>query len=67
MKLSEELRSKKSRDNRELLNRAADRIDELEELLKDLLLEVISFADKTEPIAEKVLETLVPTKKGGAE
>ena len=30
MKLSEELRTKKSRDNRELLDRAADRIDELE-------------------------------------
>ena len=30
MKLSEELRTKKSRDNRELLDRAADRIEELE-------------------------------------
>ena len=30
MKLSEELRSKPSRDNRALLDRAADRIDELE-------------------------------------
>ena len=30
MTLSEELRKKPSRDNRELLNRAADRIDELE-------------------------------------
>ena len=30
MKLSEELRNKKSRDNRALLDRAADRIDELE-------------------------------------
>ena len=30
MTLSEELRSKKSRDNRELLDRAADRIEELE-------------------------------------
>ena len=30
MTLSEELRSKKSRDNRTLLDRAADRIDELE-------------------------------------
>lgn len=30
MTLSEELRTKKSRDNRELLDRAADRIEELE-------------------------------------
>lgn len=30
MKLSEELRNKQSRDNRALLDRAADRIDELE-------------------------------------
>ena len=30
MKLREELRNKKSRDNRALLDRAADRIDELE-------------------------------------
>lgn len=30
MTLIEELRSKKSRDNRELLDRAADRIEELE-------------------------------------
>lgn len=35
MKLSEELRNKKSRDNRELLDRAADRIDELEASLRE--------------------------------
>jgi dUTP pyrophosphatase len=34
MTLVEELRSKKSRDNRELLNRAADRIEELENTLE---------------------------------
>ena len=33
MSLSEELRNKQSRDNRDLLDRAADRIDELEAIL----------------------------------
>ena len=35
MTLSEELRAKKSRDNRELLDRAADRIEELEKANKE--------------------------------
>ena len=35
MTLSEELRTKKSRDNRELLDRAADRIEELEKANKE--------------------------------
>lgn len=37
MSLVEELRSKKSRDNRELLDRAADRIEELEKQLSYVL------------------------------
>lgn len=37
MSLVEELRSKKSRDNRELLDRAADRIEELEKQLSSML------------------------------
>lgn len=44
MTLSEELRNKKSRDNRELLDRAADRIEELEnghwKTLKKLFIDV---------------------------
>lgn len=36
MTLSEELRTKKSRDNRDLLDRAADRIDELERCVAEL-------------------------------
>ncbi len=37
MSLVEELRSKKSRDNRELLDRAADMIEELEKQLSSAL------------------------------
>ena len=44
MTLSEELRTKKSRDNRELLDRAADRIEELEnghwKTLKKILMDM---------------------------
>ncbi len=44
MTLSEELRNKKSRDNRELLDRAADRIEELEagqwKLIKKIFIDV---------------------------
>ena len=44
MTLSEELRTKKSRDNRELLDRAADRIEELEnghwKSIKKILIDV---------------------------
>lgn len=44
MTLSEELRTKKSRDNRELLDRAADKIEELQnghwKTLKKILMDV---------------------------
>ena len=50
MTLVEELRSKKSRDNRGLLDRAADRIEELEtlneelaEVASDIFEEIIDF------------------------
>lgn len=46
MTLVEELRSKKSRDNRELLNRAADRIEELENHLPTALKNDENFSAK---------------------
>lgn len=42
MTLVEELRSKKSRDNRELLDRAADRIEELEKEKSEGAREIIA-------------------------
>lgn len=65
MKLSEELRSKESRDNRELLDRAADRIDELERTLATMLLETVDFAKKVNPHVKKAIELLTHTEKGG--
>lgn len=52
MSLVEELRSKKSRDNRELLDRAADRIEELEKLLASTPTKETSFCRRGEKIEE---------------
>ena len=46
MTLSEELRNKKSRDNRELLDRAADRIDELEKANKENTKKILADIDR---------------------
>lgn len=77
MTLVEELRSKKSRDNRGLLDRAADRIDELEAELKkiggifdeidrrkiDINIERVTFAAIRSDHLAKIKEKY----KGGAE
>lgn len=58
MKLSEELRNKKSRDNRELLDRAADRIDVLEHLLVTFVYTIGNFATAVQPSANEVARIL---------
>ena len=54
MKLSEELRSKPSRDNRDLLDRAADRIDELEAETKSLKQLIVNIATEEINVMTKV-------------
>jgi hypothetical protein len=66
MKLSEELRSKPSRDNRALLDRAADRIDELESLMTELLITIGRFTAELQPSVNDVIKIL-GIVKGGAE
>lgn len=57
MTLIEELRSKKSRDNRELLDKAADRIEELErELIKYKAKELCSCHHKCNDTTDCVVE-----------
>lgn len=52
MTLIEELRNKKSRDNRELLDRAADRIEELEKHLPFVLTNEENVSAKVKQIEE---------------
>ena len=65
MNIVEELRNKKSTYNRRLLDRAADRIDELERTLATMLLETVDFAKKVDPHVKKAIELLTHTEKGG--
>ena len=58
MKLSEELRNKKSRDNRELLDRAADRIDELEAETNALRQLIVNIATEEIAIMTRIKEAI---------
>lgn len=57
MKLSEELRNKQSRDNRDLLDRAADRIDELEAMVASFELHMNHPVFKEFPSIKSIRET----------
>ena len=67
MKLSEELRNKQSRDNRDLLDRAADRIDELEGLATALLRTIGCFATELQPLAKKAVIMFGLSQQEGAQ
>ena len=58
MKLSEELRSKPSRDNRDLLNRAADRIDELETETNALRQLIVNIANEEIRVMTHILHSI---------
>lgn len=58
MTLSEELRTKKSRDNRDLLDRAADKIDELEAELKAFKQILVNIANEEIRVMTVVLDAV---------
>lgn len=58
MTLSEELRNKKSRDNRDLLDRAADKIDELEAELKAFKQILVNIANEEIRVMTVVLDAV---------
>lgn len=58
MKLSEELRNKKSRDNRDLLDRAANKIDELEAENKALTQILVNLANEEIRVMTCVLNAI---------
>lgn len=58
MNLSEELRSKQSRDNRNLLDRAADRIEELEAETNDLRQLIVNIATEEIAVMTKIKEAI---------
>lgn len=58
MNLVEELRSKKSRDNRELLDRAANRIEELEAETKALRQIIVNIANEEIRVMTHVLNAI---------
>lgn len=59
MTLVEELRSKKSRDNRELLDRAADRIEELERELSRLTIPPCKVGDVVYQAVDRIYKSTV--------
>lgn len=58
MTLSEELRNKKSRDNRDLLDRAADKIDELEAELEAFKQILVNIANEEIRVMTVVLDAV---------
>lgn len=58
MNLVEELRTKKSRDNRELLDRAANRIEELEAETRGLRQLIVNIATEEIAVMTRIKEAL---------
>lgn len=58
MNIVEELRTKKSRDNRELLDRAANRIEELEAETRGLRQLIVNIATEEIAVMTRIKEAL---------
>lgn len=58
MNLVEELRTKKSRDNRELLDRAANRIEELEAETRGLRQLIVNIATEEIAVMTRIKEAI---------